>query len=217
MPLIKPTPPTPVTLAFREGLRAFLAGPNFGNVGDLVSQANLSAEPPPSEADFSPSGGAWEHDPQQVFTLGLKDLNSGARTTAAKLVAWRYFAGYVPGKIVVGSVSQPSSSGEWKLRSVAHGNPVSTALLQSQELDLLPEVKAADYELRFLRIPGLNIEAFWLKGTTERSDLVAVFPAPPDQLHPQLNVSRVLPMATFLSIVVMMARQRLIFPSSVGS
>src|SRR5258708_5970718 len=76
MPLIKPVPPATSTLAFRDGLRAFLAGPSFGGVGNLVSEANLSADRVPSEADLSPPGGPWDHDPQQVFTLGLTDLKT---------------------------------------------------------------------------------------------------------------------------------------------
>ena len=217
MPLFKPDPPAPSTFAFRDGLRAFLAGPNFGEAGQLVSQADLTADTPPSESDFSPPGGPWDHDPQQVFSLGLLDLKKGTGVTTARLVAWRYFAGDASGKVVLGTVIQRPASGDWKLASVFYGYRVLRALVESREIAQLDEVQAANYELRVLRIPGLNLEAFWLVAINAPVDLVAVFPAPPNQLIPQLNVSRVLTMTAFLGIVVPLATQRLTFPASTGS
>jgi hypothetical protein len=224
MPLIKPEPPTPATLAFRNGLQAFLAGP-AGGVANVVGDANLSTDTMPSEADFSPPGGPWEHDPQKVFTLGLSDVKTGG-IAAAKLVSWRYFAGNAPGKIVLGNVSQRHINEPWKLRSVFYGYRVTAALLHSHEVDSLPHVQVENYELRFLRIPGLNLEAFWLMHLTAPGssvpaqplpDLVAVFPPPPNQLYPQLNVSKVITMAAFLDIIVPLAVEGLTMPNDEGA
>jgi hypothetical protein len=218
MPLFKPVPPTTATEAFRAGLSGFLSGPAFGRAGKIAHQNDIGGIPVlPTEADFG-GPGPWDHDPQQVFTLGLSHLQTAADTNAAKPAAWRYFAGNAYGKTVLGHCSADAATGLWELASLSYGDRVWQALRASQSLDLQPGISLAhSYELRVLKIPGLLLEAFWLVSSTGGTDLAVVFPPPPYQLHRRLNARAVYEMPVFLDIARALAIDRLRFGGQKGS
>jgi hypothetical protein len=215
--LIKPEPSGSTTDAFRAGLPAFLSGPNFGGAGEITRENHIGGPPVlPGVSDFG-GAGPWDHDPQQVFTLSLNDLASGAGTAAAKSVAWRFFAGTVPAKTVLGHCSQDAMTGLWKLTDISYGDRVWNMLDASQRLDNHSGVPQGNtYTLRVLTIPGLLVEAFWLVAGSAGDDLVVVFPAPPHQLHRVLNAQAVYPMPVFLNIIAGLARARLTYTSERG-
>jgi hypothetical protein len=218
MPLFKPVPPTTATEAFRAGLSGFLSGPAFGGAGPLARQNHIGGIPVlPSEADFG-GAGPWDHDPQQVFTLGLSDLQTAANTNAAKPAAWRYFAGNASGKTALGHCSENAATGLWELTSLSYGDRVWQALQASQGLDLQPGIALVNsYELRLLKIPGLLLEAFWLVSSTGGTDVAVVFPPPPYQLQRRLNAQAVYDMPVFLGIARALAIDRLSFGGLKGS
>jgi hypothetical protein len=207
--IIRPEPPASVTAAFRTALPLFLAGPHFGPGGALTQQNHLGGIPVvPSQSTFG-GPGPWDHDPQQVFKLGLRDLKAGAGTQAARSTGWRYYAGTEPGTTVLGQCS-PNAANGWQLTSVAFGNQIWSAWQASRSLDDHIDVPAAiPYELRFLTIPGILVEAFWLVNRAGGDDFAVVFPAPPGQLNAVLNAESVYPMATFLNITGALAAARL--------
>jgi hypothetical protein len=213
MALLKPTPPPEVTTAFQEGLITLLDGPNQGSAGRITDQYYVGGPPAiPSQADVGFVSGAPPpgHDPQQMFILGLSDLATQPGTAAARQDGWRLFAGTSQGKTCLGRVVQRPPSG-WKLSSCFWGDRVWTALLASQALGSVAAVLPGDYELRVLRIPGLNLEAFWLVAQPPRSgDLVVPFQAS----IPGLIRSGTIAIGDFLSTIGPMVKQRMSSPKS---
>jgi hypothetical protein len=215
MALIKPIPLTDPAQAFRAGLATYLAGPEYGLSGQIKKEVHLGGTPAvPSESDFGLPADQWEHNPQQVFALDLGDLSDGRGIAAARPVGWRYFAGTEREKTVFGLCSFSSKTGRWALTSVWHGDRAWEALQATLDLEKLPCVQGGHaYELRFLTIPGLLLEVFWLSSRAGGSDQIVVFPAPPNQIHKCLNKEPVYPMAKFLEIVTELSRTQLRYPA----
>jgi hypothetical protein len=216
MALLKPTPPPAVTQAFQEGLLTLLDGPSHGRAGQVLAKNYVGGTPAfPSQADVGLLGSTPpEHDPQQVFMLGLTDLASNPGTGAARHDGWRLFAGNTQGKICFGRVKQLAAGG-WKLTACFWGDRVWNAFQVSLGLGNLPAVLAADYELRLLGVPGLNLEVFWLVAQPPASgDLVVPLLAAPGQPIPGLFTSAAIPIANFLSNIGPMVQQRMSSPRS---
>jgi len=217
MALIKPAPPPLAVLAFRDGLAAFLAGPNFGSVGTLAHEVQLGSSPAlPTYIDVVSQPQTPGHDWQEVFVLGLNDLQAHKDLSAATPAGWRCFAGTIPGPVVVGYVA-PRPPSFWRLTAVTFGTRASDALTESQALDAVPQVQTSDYNLRFLRIPGLNLELFWFVSLSGGNDLIIPSPAGSAQLQSSLSKSRFFDSPVFLSIVYGLASQRLAYPATMGS
>ena len=217
MPLDRPSAQAGPLNAFRAGLAAFLAGPLYGQAGGLIGAASLNPYPAlPTLAEVTAPDGTVEHDQQQVFVLGLDDIQAGKPLTAATEAGWRYFAGQVVGKVVVGYTSERPPGNAWKLTTTSVGPGVFSSLQQSQALDLLPQVKNNLYELRFLKVPGLNVEAFWLLSRTDHSLLVPS-PGGSDQLQELLSTQTTYTESDFLGIVQHLAVRRLSYPQTYGS
>jgi hypothetical protein len=225
MALITIPPPLAVALAFRDGLLKLLSelltrleSINLSDPGQILNQIInnrrfLGGPPPiPSLADLGLLGEALlDHNQQQVFALGLSDLASEA---APRPIGWRLFAGNNQGKTVLGHVI-PTSAAGWKLTGCFYRDRVWDILQASLALGSLPVVHQADYELRLLTIPGLNLEAFWLVAKQPgQSDLVVPFPAAPNQPISGLNTSGAFTMADFRSIAGALAKQRTSRPPS---
>jgi len=207
MAIVKPSPPANVTAICSVDLPSFLSGPGFGSAGQLIAAKYAGNTPRiPSSADLSSIGGIPVlREPQQVFVLGLGDAANQAIGSAVP-AGWRLFAGNQKYKIVMGRVKQATSATTgWKLTATYHGDPVTNrdrvwdVLEASNQLLLLPEVQTADYELRVLTLPGLNLETFWLVAQAAgASDLVVPFPAAPNQPIRELNTAVSYSMADFL-------------------
>lgn len=213
--IIKPQPPSLATDAFRAALALFLNGPNFGTGIQLKQQNHLGGIPVvPTLAGFG-GAGPWDHDPQEVFKLSLRDLSAGHGVQAAKSAGWRFFAGTAPGNTVLGHCSVTANN--WQLTRVTYGTQVTSALQASQSLDQHPVIPTATpYELRFLTIPGILVDAFWLVNRGTGHDFAVVYPAPPAQLNAALNAQPVYPMATFLNIARSLATARLDYFDRLG-
>jgi hypothetical protein len=224
MALLTPTPPQAVALAFRDGLLSLfgellttLESVILTEAGRILNQTlngHFLGGPPafPSLADLGLLGEALlDHNQQQVFSLALSDLASEG---APRPMGWRLFAGNNQGKTVLGHVIQPPAGG-WKLTGCFYRDRVWDILQASLALASLRAVQQADYELRLLTIPGLNLEAFWLFAKQPgQSDLVVPFPAAPNQPISGLNTAGTFTMANFQSIVSPLAKQRTSSPPS---
>jgi hypothetical protein len=214
--IVRPQPPASVTASFRSTVPLFLAGPNFGPGVQISQQTHLGGIPVvPTLGGFG-APGPVNHDSQQVFKLGLRDLKSGAGTPAAKSAGWRCFAGTTASNTVLGYCSL-NAANAWQLTWVSSGNQASSALQASQDLDYHVAVPTAIlYELRYLTIPAILVEAFWLSSMAGGPDLAVVYPAPPGQLHASLNAQSVYEMPTFLGIVSALATTRLDYFDRLG-
>ncbi|HTS49500.1 MAG TPA: hypothetical protein VMH05_16220 [Bryobacteraceae bacterium] len=216
MALNKPLPSPLVIDALRDGLPAFLAGPSFGPVGTVAHEVQLSRSATlPTYPDVLGPHLTPDHDWQEVFVLGLSDLQAGKDLKAAKSVAWRCFAGTMPGPLVACYVAFRHSA--FKMTALTFGTRASNSLTDSEALDSLPQVQTANYDLRFLRIPGINLELFWLVSLSGASDLIIPSPSGPAQLQRALSNKPFFTSSDFLSIVRSLASKRLAHPATMGS
>jgi len=222
MPLLIPSAPPGVMTAFTDGLPMFLSGPNYGLGGNLVASGYIRSAPViPSLPDVSTAAGPDVHDPQEVFVLNL----TAAGTFGAPVSTyWRVFAGTRQFSTVMGRVTQRPPTNPWKMTSAYYGDPVAgrdrvwAACQILDDIRLLPEVRAEDYNLRVLKVPMLNLESFWLVHTVAGlSDLVVPFPAAPNQSIPALNTAFVYSMGGFLSRILPLAKRLLITPPYSGA
>jgi hypothetical protein len=207
MPLQRPTPPTDVAVAFFKGVPEFVSVAADGN----IRQGYVGSEPAaPTLAELGSLGDpALIHDVQQIFVLGLTDAADNAGAGAAAPAGWRFFAGNLPGKMLMGKVSRRTSSAGWKMTAAYYGDRVWAATQASKALEQLTQVQTGNYELRVLAVPGLNLEAFWLVAQQSGSgDLVVPFPAKPDQPIDALNREPVYTMANFLAAIRPVAQLR---------
>lgn len=220
MSILRPDAPTPAAVAFNNDLPKFLAGPLFPDAGGLVSSVNLNAKTvPPTLAELTAAnpGASLDHDQQEVFVLGLQAINAGKDLSAATPAGWRFFAGYDAGKVVVGYAAARPPSNEYRLTAVSFGAGPTLWLQQAHSLDSLPQPQTDPFQLRYLRVPGLNIEAYWLVSGGGGPDLIIPSPAGQRQLQADLANEPVYDADTFLSILRSLAQDRLTYPAPYGS
>jgi hypothetical protein len=97
--------------------------------------------------------------PHQVYTAGLDALVERGLAGAAQ-TGWRYLV--ADRGHIVASVELAGDAGESPL---LNGGPYVAATESAvNDLERRPEVVAADFELRFLKVPALHVAAAWLVG-----------------------------------------------------
>jgi hypothetical protein len=215
MPIMTPKPPAGATEAFHGGLELFLAQPDLKR--KHTHQADIGGAPKlPTLADlrqFAPAAPA----PQHSFSLSLRSLKRLEGIAAAKRGSWRFYAGSGASDSIVGHTTQDSTTGAWKLTHVAYGARPAQLIAATRGLEQLAGLPPLDeFELRFLTIPGLLVEAFWLASLTGATDFAVIFPAPPDQLQRRLNAQAVYEMPVFMDIVSVLSAERLGFSARKG-
>lgn len=116
---------------------------------------------------------------QPFLSVGLRQLVDGDEVLRAAPAGWRFLLRTERGRegqAVAADVDTRTGNAP-KMTGVWRGAPIQQLAQAIDELETLPEVKERDYELRLLRIPGLHIEAFWLKPQAGGPDLVVPFRA----------------------------------------
>jgi hypothetical protein len=97
--------------------------------------------------------------PHRIYTADLDVLLERGLTGAVQ-AGWRYLV--ADRERIVASVELAGDAGESPL---LNGGPyVAATAIAIDELERLPEVTAADFELRLLKVPGLHVVAAWLVG-----------------------------------------------------
>jgi hypothetical protein len=189
MALIKPAPAYSTRQTLADGLKKF-AKPDDPMVAAL---ANAPCQ--------------W------VFTLALPDLaKNGGGIANAKAAGWRFLAS-AGSDAAAAEVSEPPQGHPPKMRSFARGPQFQQAIQAAQEVEALPQARDQHYELRVLRVPGLLMEAFWLKAQGGGEDYVIPYLVP----DPQRQYRRVFPMSEFLDTVRPLAENALVFNDSPSS
>jgi hypothetical protein len=187
MALKKPTASEAMKQAFVNGLADFAA------LGDAAP------------GDAAP-GGVGEAKVWQIFNVGLPDLAGDVGIKNAKAVAWRFHATDASGAPI--ACELPETTPDRALMThLSHGPRIAEALQAAAQLETLPQVKAAEFDLLTLRIPGILVEAFWLKSRGGGTDLVV----PYITRSKQLQLGRPYSMNEFLSIVRPIAAKRLAY------
>ncbi|PXX55643.1 hypothetical protein DFR70_121112 [Nocardia tenerifensis] len=145
MPLHLPEPPTDVSEKVKGKLHAFADGAKFSTKalrGARKERLDLST-------------------PHQIFTMGLDDIVAGAGLTAAQPVGWRYLV--VDGSETLASAETTlAPDGSQEMSQFTEGPFVLATDQTLKTVQKLPQLSAAGFELRLLRIPALYVMALWL-------------------------------------------------------
>jgi hypothetical protein len=102
-------------------------------------------------------------NPLPVYNVDLRDLLLTADAgVAAKQVCWRYFAnGNSQDTVIAGDVDLSSPP---RVLRISYGSPVWAALqVASTDHPQVPDMARLQYEPRLLRVPGLYVEAYWMR------------------------------------------------------
>ncbi|HEV2198255.1 MAG TPA: hypothetical protein VGR73_00430 [Bryobacteraceae bacterium] len=169
----------------------------------------------PSESLHHPLTDVYRIRPiQAVYVVGLEDLRKTG-LEGAEQSCWRFLAGSTLGQAAGAEVTFLGPGHTPILNGLLTG-PEVTVFVQSVDRFVSQYSKTYDgydddYELRILSIPGLLIEAFWLKCTSAQPGNTAAT----DHIIPFLDGSRRLelmhdyPAGEFLGEVQKMAAARL--------
>jgi len=145
MPLHLPDPPTGVPDKVRSKLRAFADGSDFSTKalrGARKDQLDVST-------------------PHQVFTLGLDDIAAGGGLDRARPVGWRYLV-EEGGQLIASAETRAAPDGTEEVSQFSEGPLVAETDKAVKAIRKLPQLAAAGFELRLLRVPTLYVMALWL-------------------------------------------------------
>ena len=145
MPLHLPDPPPGVPDNVRSKLHAFADGSKF------TTKALRGAHK--DRLDLS--------TPHEVFTMGLDDVASGAGLDRARSVGWRYLV-EEGGQLIASAETTLAPDGTHEVSQFNEGPFVAETDKAVKAVRKLPQLEAAGFELRLLRIPALYVMALWL-------------------------------------------------------
>jgi hypothetical protein len=138
-----------------------------------------------------------------VGTLGLEELAKGATLQDVVLSGWRFYASWPDGSMDSCEMTEPTIDVPAVFRNHAKGDPVTTSFARIQEAQGLAAVQAGDFELHFLGVPGIHLEALHL--VSPAGDLVL----PVLSFDSQLATNAVLDATTFIATAQAIASARL--------
>lgn len=145
MPLNLPAPPSGVPDQVMSKLHAFADGGHFTTPalrGARKDQLALST-------------------PHQVFTMGLDDITSGGGLDRARPVGWRFLI-EEGGRPIASAETTLAPDGTHEVSQTTEGQFVAATDNAVKAVRNLPQLEAAGFELRLLRIPALYVMALWL-------------------------------------------------------
>jgi len=140
-----------------------------------------------------------------VGALGLEELANGSTLRQANPAGCRFIASWSDRDITSCEMTNPAEYGKARFRNIVQGEPVHPHFLRIQEAQSLPAVQTGDFELHFLSMPGLHIEALHLVSTGPAGDLVL----PVLSWDTGIDTNAVLDATAFLAQVRPMAAARL--------
>jgi len=183
MPLNVPDPPPGVPDQVMSKLHAFADGAKFTTPalrGARKDHLGLST-------------------PHQVFTMGLDDIASGGGLGRAQPVGWRFLI-QDGGRTIAGAETTLAADGTHEVSQLNEGPFVAATDDAMTAIHNLPQLEAAGFELRLLRIPALYMMAMWLHAPA--TDLLV--PLAPS---PIAKEGKPIPPAEFFADLSELARQ----------
>jgi serine/threonine protein kinase len=139
-----------------------------------------------------------------VGTLGLEDLQSGALLDHVLASGCRIIAWWPDDSRASCEMTNPTVYGRATFRNIVTGDSVNTLWARIEEAQSLEAVKAADYDLHFLSVPGIYIEALHLVHQGQGPDLIL----PVASSYPELPTDAVLEAGAFLAAACAIASDR---------
>ena len=145
-----------------------------------------------------------------VIVLGLRNLAHGIVTRGAKQPGWQFLS-IVKGGVTSGDVPNWDPGGEPPAASRSRGPALEKAYAAWESLKDLDQVQKTDidYEPLALRIPGLHIEALWLRRKPFSEQLDQDFVVPFHSFDRALSAKPYFSMPAFLKVVQPLAEQQL--------
>jgi hypothetical protein len=116
--------------------------------------------------------------PQRVFTAGLEALTGeGAIEEIAQATGWRFLV--EEGREPVAAAEVQDQTRAAVPAQLTEGPFVRSTAEGLEAAEALEPVRVADFELRLLRVPALNLLALWLHTAGPDDLFVPLEPAPP--------------------------------------
>jgi hypothetical protein len=145
-----------------------------------------------------------------VGTLDLAALANGAALHDVVPSGCRFFAAWPDGTVTSCEMTNSTLYGNAQFRNFVQGGPVATALARIAEALSLAPVQTEAFELNFLSIPGIFLEALHLRCSGGGVDLIL----PVLSGHAELTTDVVLEADAFLAQARAIASARLAQPTS---
>jgi hypothetical protein len=148
---------------------------------------------------------APERYKQEVIVLGLQALAAGEDFQNVVRIRTRFLA--TDGtRAVAAEMTQPAQGLPGKITSLSEGPRAMEGVQAMRDMRATPDVLKWDLNLTAVRIPGLYIEAYWLRSLApDAPDIVWPSVSMNDQLQKGASLAR----ADFLRIVQSLAQERL--------
>lgn len=147
----------------------------------------------------------------QMFTLGLSDLLLGRGLDAASRAGWRYLA-QADDVTVAAELTQSST----RITSLTYGSHARQAINALTTLQQNDQLQANTYAVVHLRIPGVRVEAYWLRpvaqgGDRPVSDQVVPFSTPLNPVLKKAQMPTLFAPIDFFAAIKPVAERDLIF------
>lgn len=142
---------------------------------------------------------------QQVYTMGLTDILMGKGIGAATLAGWQFTASDTQ-NFAAAQVSSLLNNQVPAISSLSSDRQIGKAIDAINAAKALPVFQEPGSELRVLKIPGVLVEAVWLKPAQGDGEVAAYL-----SLAKGLELMRWYPAQDFLNILKPVASEFLVF------
>jgi hypothetical protein len=161
------------------------------------------------------------HDPEAQFhhvpvgTLDMEDIAEGATLKDARpsgcriIAAWGNFVPGLDGAVTSCELTNPTLYSHAQFRNFMHGDLPALAFRRIIEAGGLAATQTGDYELHFLSIPGIQLQALRLVSQGQVSDLIL----PVLSGDPRLTTDAVMDASDFMVLARSIASERLALPT----
>lgn len=149
------------------------------------------------------------HCAHPVYTVGLAKLANNEFANACSCSGWRFLINCRYGDGLCATVAGQEDKDQPEFFGISRGPQATVAVRAKNDLETLPDVKCTDknHELRFLSIPGLLLDAFWLNSCDRdpgNDRIVPFFTA-----RKEFQSMHAYPVSEFMKIAAPLAQARL--------
>jgi hypothetical protein len=117
--------------------------------------------------------------PHAVYDLRADDIADGGGLASARASGYRYIVGGAGTRAAAAEVTTDASGTATLLANLNFGPYVNATTKALAQLQTLPEVSSASYEVRLLRFSAISLMALWLKAASGGADIIyPLDPAP---------------------------------------
>ena len=140
-----------------------------------------------------------------AFVIGLEQCSEeGCQETMIERAGFKYLALDSGGKSTLCDVDELPDALE--TGCVAMGAQADLVMEMVKQLDRYPGAEQGQYEVRWLSVPGILVEGFWLKSGSEEKPCLVIPVAP---LAEELQAKPVFDLPEFVCIIQTLAAERM--------